>query len=88
MARNGYIYGLAKEIYVAESDANGGTWEGALEGLKRHRAIYVRIPEQNEKNANLKLVEFGALPVTMSGEVDSMTTKPSNKLVMLNIWML
>jgi DNA processing protein len=69
MARNAYIYGLAKEIYVAESDSKGGTWEGAMDGLKRQRKIYVRIPEPKEKNANLKLVELGALPVNMEGEI-------------------
>jgi len=67
MARNAYIYGLAKEIYVAESDSKGGTWEGALDGLKRQRKIYVRYPESMEKNANLKLVELGALSVNMDG---------------------
>ncbi|WP_332033261.1 DNA-processing protein DprA [Kaistella sp.] len=69
MARNAYIYGLANEIYVAESDSKGGTWEGAMDGLKRQRKIYVRIPEPKEKNANLKLVELGALPVNMDGEI-------------------
>jgi len=78
MARNAYIYGLAKEIYVAESDSKGGTWQGAMDGLKRQRKIYVRVPEPKEKNANLKLLELGALPVNMAGEiVDSkeMSTK-------------
>jgi len=69
MARNAYIYGLAKEIYVAESDSKGGTWEGAMDGLKRQRKIYVRVPEPKEKNANLKLLELGALPVNMAGEI-------------------
>ena len=69
MARNAYIYGLAKEIYVAESDNKGGTWQGALDGLKRNRGIYVRVPESKEKNANLKLIELGAIPVNMDGEV-------------------
>ena len=69
MARNAYIYGLAREIYVAESDSKGGTWEGAMDGMKKGRTIYVRYPEANEKNANLKLVELGALPVNMEGEV-------------------
>jgi len=63
MARNIYIYGLAKEIYVAESDSKGGTWEGAMDGLKRQRKIYVRIPEPKEKNANFKLIELGAVPI-------------------------
>jgi DNA protecting protein DprA len=80
MARNVYIYGLANEIFVAESDAKGGTWEGAMEGLKRHRSIYVRVPEAKEKNANLKLVEFGALPVGMTGEVEQARVKPENTL--------
>ncbi len=69
MARNAYIYGMAKEIFVAESDSKGGTWEGAMNGLKRGRKIYVRYPGPDEKNANLKLVEMGALPVNMDGEI-------------------
>ncbi len=75
MARNAYIYGLAKEIYVAESDSKGGTWIGALDGLKRGRKIYVRYPEQYEKNANLKLIELGAVAVNMDGEVISSRIK-------------
>jgi len=68
MARNTYIYGLAKEIYVAESERKGGTWEGAMNGLKRHRMIYVREPGPNEKNANKALIEFGGIPVNLEGE--------------------
>jgi DNA processing protein len=68
MARNTYIYGLAKEIYVAESDSKGGTWEGAMDGLRRKRKVYVRWPESNEENANRKLVEMGAIPINMMGE--------------------
>ncbi len=69
MARNVYIYGLAKEIYVAESDEKGGTWSGAMDGLRNKRTVYVRVPEKNEKNANLKLVRLGATPVKMDGEI-------------------
>jgi len=75
MARNAYIYGLAKEIYVAESDSKGGTWEGAIDGLKRGRKIYVRYPEVKEKNANLKLVEMGAVPVNMEGDMVDLKSK-------------
>ncbi len=77
MARNAYIYGLAKEIFVAESDTKGGTWEGVMDGLKRNRIIFVRYPEPNEKNANLKLIESGAKPVGMSGEIVTQHGKPS-----------
>jgi DNA processing protein len=80
MARNTYIYGLAKEIYVAESDNQGGTWEGAMEGLKRKRKIYVRVPEPGEKNANLKLVELGAFPVNMNGEMVDLKTMHSQEI--------
>jgi DNA processing protein len=80
MARNAYIYGLAKEIYVAESDFKGGTWEGAILGLQRKRKIYVRVPEPGEKNANLKLVELGALPVNMNGEVVDLKTNHSREI--------
>lgn len=78
MARNAYIYGLAREIYVAESDSKGGTWQGALDGLKRNRKIYVRFPEPKEKNANLKLLELGALAVNINGEAVDSTFKSSS----------
>lgn len=68
MARNAYIYGLAKEIYIAESDSKGGTWEGAMDGLKRKRSVYVRFPEKIEKNANLSLINLGGIAVDEWGE--------------------
>ena len=68
MARNPIIYGLAKEIYVAESSNKGGTWSGVHDGLKKGREIYIRIPEENEKNANNILIEKGGTPVDFYGE--------------------
>ncbi|MBN1158595.1 MAG: DNA-processing protein DprA [Bacteroidales bacterium] len=79
MERNTYIYGLVDEIYVAESDFSGGTWEGVLDGLKRKRKIFVRIPGPGEKNANHRLLELGAAPVNMDGDiVDLKTRKPAD----------
>src|SRR5665811_1742079 len=52
MARNPIIYGLADEIYVAESNEKGGIWAGVVDGLRKGRIIYVRQPELDEKNAN------------------------------------
>jgi len=63
MARNSIIYGLAEEIYVAESNNSGGTWSGVLEGLKRNQKIFVRKPLKNENNANNKLIDRGAKPL-------------------------
>jgi len=60
MDRNKTIYGLADEIYVAESDAKGGTWEGVLDGLRKGRNIFIRYPESGEKNANILLIQKGA----------------------------
>lgn len=72
MDRNKTIYGLAEDIYAAESDSKGGTWEGVLDGLKRNRKVYVRTPGEKEKNANLLLIEKGATPVDMHGkEIDN-----------------
>lgn len=69
MARNPIIYGLANEIYVAESAENGGTWTGVTDGLKKGRIIYVRRPESAEKNANLLLIRKGAKAVDGNGNV-------------------
>ena len=67
MARNSIIYGLASEIYAAQSDDKGGTWSGVCEGLKKGRRIYVRMPENGEKCANLTLINMGAEAVDMNG---------------------
>lgn len=67
MARNPIIYGLAKEIFVAESNEKGGTWAGVVDGLRKKRNIYIRMPEPSEKNANKLLIEKGAIPVDLNG---------------------
>ena len=67
MARNPIIYGLAEEIYVAESSEKGGTWSGVIDGLRKGRKIYVRKPELIENNANNILIEKGAFPVDLNG---------------------
>ncbi|MBN1351754.1 DNA-processing protein DprA [candidate division KSB1 bacterium] len=68
MNRNIYIYGLAKTIYVAESDSKGGTWNGVIDGLKKGRKIFIRKPEKDEKNANNMLIMQGAIPVDPYGQ--------------------
>lgn len=68
MARNPIIYGLASEIYVAESSDKGGTWSGVTDGLRKKRKIYVRYPDSGENNANLLLIQKGAIPVDINGD--------------------
>ncbi len=69
MARNPIIYAFASEIYVAQSSESGGTWSGVLDGLKKGRTIFVRMPNSNEKNANLLLIEKGATAVDFEGNI-------------------
>jgi DNA processing protein len=67
MARNPIIYGLADEIFVAESSEKGGTWSGVIDGLRKERKIYVRSAEPNEKNANNILIQKGGIAVDEYG---------------------
>ena len=67
MARNPIIYGLADEIYVAESSEKGGTWSGVVDGLRKNRTIYVRKPEPFEITANNLLIQKGAIAVDFDG---------------------
>ncbi|HAQ21432.1 MAG TPA: DNA transporter [Prolixibacteraceae bacterium] len=67
MARNPIIYGLADEIYVAESAEKGGTWSGVVDGLRKNRKIYVRKPDPNENTANNLLIQKGAIAVDFNG---------------------
>lgn len=81
MARNRYIYGLAKEIYVAQTNSSGGTWSGAIDGLKKGRNVYVYIQQYNEKSAAAKLVKLGAQPIDFSGNTIKLkATKTFNQL--------
>ena len=79
MARNPIIYGMASEIYVAQSDDKGGTWSGVIDGLRKERTIYVRHPEVGEKNANLLLINKGAKAVDFNGKLllTSSETEPT-----------
>lgn len=67
MSRNRTIYGLARTIYVAESENKGGTWNGILDGLQKGRKVFIRNPETSEKNANSALIMYGADPVDLFG---------------------
>ena len=78
MARNPIIYGLANEIYVAETkpsknrqgkETKGGTWAGVVDGLKKGRPIFVRQPNSSEKNDNQLLIQKGAVAVDFNGNV-------------------
>ena len=87
MARNSIIYGLASEIYAAQSDEKGGTWSGVCEGLKKGRKVYVRVPDKKEKCANMLLIEKGAVPVDIEGDVcENTKVKPEKKHIQLSLF--
>ena len=69
LARNSIIYGLADEIYVAESSDKGGTWSGVIDGLRKKRKIYVHLSEANETSANELLIQKGAIPIDYDGNI-------------------
>ena len=75
MARNPIIYGMASEIFVAQSDDKGGTWSGVIDGLRKNRPIYVRYPEKNEKNANLLLIQKGASAIDITGRTITLSSE-------------
>jgi|SRR5690554_5260563 predicted Rossmann fold nucleotide-binding protein DprA/Smf involved in DNA uptake len=81
MARNPIIYGLASEIYVAESSEKGGTWSGVMDGLRKGRTIYVRKPNPREKNANSILISKGGKAVDNEGNLTSYEIKEETKSV-------
>lgn len=89
MARNPIIYGMASHIYVAQSDDKGGTWSGVLDGLRKNRSIYVRWPETGENNANVQLVQKGAVAVDINGntiklDAEKLKTEEQKKTEILN----
>lgn len=64
MERNNVVTGLAQVVIVAESDTNGGTWEGANGALKQKRQLFVR--QADDKNilpGNKMLLERGGKPL-------------------------
>lgn len=69
MARNSIIYGIADEIYIAESGKAGGTWEGAKQGLDMKQNIYIRKPSLKENNANEILIANGGIAVSLYGDI-------------------
>lgn len=82
MARNPIIYGMADTIYVAQSDDKGGTWSGVMDGLKKQREIFVRLPYPNEHIANQQLIDSGAKAVDINGnETENKGKKIQDELV-------
>jgi predicted Rossmann fold nucleotide-binding protein DprA/Smf involved in DNA uptake len=63
MSRNKVIYGLSDAaVVISSSNGKGGTWEGALENLRKwHIPIFVR--KDSSVSGNLELIDKGAFPL-------------------------
>lgn len=61
MARNRYIYALAEAAVVVHSGTKGGTWNGALENLKKQWVPLWVKPTEDPAAGNQKIVEQGGL---------------------------
>jgi predicted Rossmann fold nucleotide-binding protein DprA/Smf involved in DNA uptake len=90
MARNPIIYGLAKEIYVAETkfsknkqgkETKGGTWAGVVDGLKKGRTIYVRQPDTSEKNENHLLFQLEGKGIIIAVDIDGNRIKKQKESI-------
>jgi len=70
MARNRWVYALAdRALIVAYREGSGGTWAGALVGLKSGMRVYVRTGD-SERPGNDALVTRGAIPAP--GDLDDL----------------
>lgn len=58
MNRNKYIYALAEYAIVVSSDTSGGTWQGAIEQIKKYnRNLFVLNRDFIKKEGNSKLLK-------------------------------
>lgn len=77
MARNKYIYLLAKKVIIVKADytikskvKTGGTWNGAVANLKSNYPKAYVIENLNVKG-NKELIELGAIPITIPTDINS-----------------
>lgn len=73
MGRNAYIYGLAQNIFVAQTESSGGTWTGAVNGLKKNQKVFVYFSSTMDSPALRNLIKLGAIPIQNNGCPISMT---------------
>ena len=62
------INGLSAAIYIAQTSIADDLWTGAINGLKKGRSIFARVPESGEPEDNLTLIKNGAIPVDITGK--------------------
>jgi len=83
MARNKLIYAMSSITIIATSNTKGGTWEGAKENIKTKYAPLWVFKNNEEKNANAKIVEMGArwLPDNEQSIIKNLLNTPATQKV-------
>ena len=83
MARNKLIYAMSSVTIIATSNTKGGTWEGAKENIKTKYAPLWVFKNNEEKNANAKIVEMGArwLPNNEHSIIKNLLNTPATQKV-------
>lgn len=66
MDRNMLFYDFCNTVFIAESSAIGGGWDGAMLAVTQ-RPVYVRIPIPGEENFNDLLIQNGGIAVDEQG---------------------
>ncbi|MDD4148604.1 MAG: DNA-processing protein DprA [Bacteroidales bacterium] len=79
MQSNAIIYGLASEIYVADSNEEDGTWSKVMDNLRKGKTIYVRESNPKEKNANNILISKGGKAVDIFGKLNNTAGKEDDE---------
>jgi predicted Rossmann fold nucleotide-binding protein DprA/Smf involved in DNA uptake len=74
MGRNKYIYALSDACLVVASDTTGGTWNGAVENLKKRWVPLLVRSEAEVPEGNERLLEQGGHPVNL----DTFAAAPAN----------
>lgn len=81
MARNKYIYCLSQAAVVVRSETKGGTWNGAIENLKKAWVPLWVMRDPNSESGNYALVSQGAQWLESAAEhVDVHTLSAQAKL--------
>lgn len=66
MDRNVLFYDFCNHVFVAQSSAIGGSWDGAVNRLAKH-PLYVRVESRGEENFNNLLIANGGIAVDENG---------------------
>ena len=75
MSRNPIIYGLADQIYIADCEEKGGTWSGAIDGIRKGRTLFVREPAPGLKTGLHLLIQKGAIAVNADSDTGKLSAQ-------------